>query len=134
MSSMKKTFSEAVKPKTRNSNLAPNSSPTMEVTQDMSAIQSMILAANKTTDSIASLKEYHLQREALHDNRFHDSQQTQQSFLDSQKSVQNMMSDVMESLDDMHHHIEAVENRYSPIESNSKTFSSVALASPSQIS
>jgi len=134
MSSMKKTFSEAVKPKTRNSNLAPNSSP-IEVTQDMSTIlQSMILVANKTTDSIPSLKEDHLQKEALHDNRFHDSQQTQQLFLDSQKSVQNMMSDMMENLDDMHHHIEAVENRYPPIESNSKTFSSVALASPSQIS
>ena len=115
------------------SHLAPKSSP-KEVSRDMSAIESMIVAINKTTDNISSLQRNHDQREALHDSRYHESQksfmESQKSFYESQKSVQGIMTNMMERLDDLHRHIESVENKFSPIDSTSKTFSSGNLESP----
>jgi uncharacterized protein YukE len=136
MSSSKKSFKEAVMPASstmQKSHLAPKSSP-KEVSRDMSAIESMIVAINKTTDNISSLQRNHDQREALHDSRYHESQksfmESQKSFYESQKSVQGIMTNMMERLDDLHRHIESVENKFSPIDSTSKTFSSGNLESP----
>jgi len=85
----------------------------------MPAIESMIVAINKTTDNISSLKQDHDQREALHDSRYHESQksfmESQKSFHESQKSGQGIMSNMTERLDDLHRHIESVENKYPPL-------------------